>query len=46
MLLLLFVGAYNNHLEMFLDIALGYGLLNLISALAVGKYLERKGLQE
>ena len=37
------VGAYFGNLEMFVDIALGYGLLNLVGSLATGKYLERKG---
>lgn len=41
-LLLVLVGAYDRQLDMFLDIALGYGLLNLVGALAVGKYLERR----
>jgi len=45
-LFLVFIGAYKGDLAMFLDIALGYGLLNLVGAVAAGKYLERKGLQE
>ena len=45
-LFLLFIGAFQNQIDMFLDIALGYGLLNLVGALATGKYLERKGIAE
>ena len=44
-LFLVFIGAIDQKLEMFLDIALGYGLINLVGALAVGKYLEKKGLK-
>lgn len=43
-LLLALIGAAMGELEMFLDISIGYGLLNLLGALAVGKYLEEKGL--
>jgi len=42
-LLLILVGAQQGQIDMFIDIALGYGLLNLVGALAVGKYFERKG---
>lgn len=45
-LFLVLVGAFDLQIDMFLDIALGYGLLNLVGGLAVGKYLERKGLSE
>jgi len=45
-LFLVLVGAFTNQLDMFVDIALGYGLLNLVGSLAVGKYLEKKGLKE
>jgi multicomponent Na+:H+ antiporter subunit F len=41
-ILLIFVGAYNNQLPMYLDICIGYALLNLVSALAVAKYLEKR----
>jgi len=44
-LMLVFVGAMNGQIEMFLDIALGYSLLNLVGAVAIGKYLERRELQ-
>jgi len=42
-LLLVMIGVYFDQLDMFIDIALGYGLLNLVGSLAVGKYLEKKG---
>jgi len=29
---------------MFIDISIGYALLNLVGALAVTKYLEQKGI--
>jgi len=45
-LFLILIGVFNGQLDMFIDIGLGYGLLNLVSSLAVGKYLERKGLKE
>ncbi|MBI4054701.1 MAG: pH regulation protein F [Elusimicrobia bacterium] len=41
-ILLIFLGALEGRLEMFVDIALGYTLLNLVSSLAVAKYLERR----
>ena len=37
------IGTLYGRLEMFVDIAVGYSLLNLIGALAVAKYLERRG---
>ena len=43
-ILLVIIGATFSQLEMFIDIALGYGLLNLVSSVAVGKYLEKKGM--
>ena len=45
-LFLILVGTYNGQLDMFIDICLGYALLNMVGSLAVGKYLERKGLRE
>ncbi len=45
-LLLTILGSLYGRLEMFIDIALGYALLNIIGGLAVGKYLEQKGNQE
>ncbi len=40
-LLLIVVGSLYHRLDMFVDIAVGYSLLNLVGALAVSKYLER-----
>ena len=45
-LLLTILGSLYGRLEMFIDIALGYALLNIIGGLAVGKYLEQKGNRE
>ncbi|MBU3759114.1 MAG: pH regulation protein F [Candidatus Omnitrophica bacterium] len=42
-LLLVLIGAVTGHTGMFIDLSLGYGLLNLVGALAIGKYLESKG---
>jgi len=41
-ILLTILGSLYGRLEMFVDIALGYAMLNIIGALAVGKYLEQK----
>ena len=45
-LLLTILGTLYGRLEMFIDIALGYALLNIIGGLAVGKYLEQKRARE
>jgi len=45
-LLLTILGSLYGRLEMFVDIALGYALLNIIGGLAVGKYLEQKANRE
>ena len=45
-ILLTILGSLYGRLEMFVDIALGYALLNIISGLAVGKYLEQKENRE
>ena len=45
-ILLTILGSLNERLEMFVDIALGYAVLNIIGGLAVGKYLEHKGTRE
>ena len=42
--LLVLIGSYFERVDMFIDIATGYALLNLVGALAVAKYLEQKGL--
>lgn len=44
-LVLVFIGAVSGALEMLVDIALGYGLLNLVGAVAIGKYLEQRGMK-
>ena len=41
-ILLTILGSLYGRLEMFVDIALGYAMLNIIGGLAVGKYLEQK----
>ena len=43
-ILLVLIGSYFERFDMFVDIATGYALLNLVGALAVAKYLEQKGL--
>ena len=43
-ILLIVVGVYFGRGDMFIDIATGYALLNLVGALAVAKYLEQKGV--
>ena len=40
--LLVVIGTIYERLDMFVDISTGYALLNLVSALAVAKYLEHK----
>ena len=42
-LLLLVIGTANERVDMFVDIALGYALLNLVGSLAIAKYLEHQG---
>ena len=44
-LFLIFIGAYIGQLDMLLDIGLGYGLINLVGAVAIGKYLETRGME-
>jgi multicomponent Na+:H+ antiporter subunit F len=43
-ILLIVMGVYFERVDMFIDISTGYALLNLVGALAVAKYLERKGV--
>ncbi|SVE57346.1 uncharacterized protein METZ01_LOCUS510200, partial [marine metagenome] len=38
-ILLIVIGVYFERVDMFIDIATGYALLNLVGALAVAKYL-------
>jgi multicomponent Na+:H+ antiporter subunit F len=42
-MLLVIIGTLYERLDMFVDIAVGYALLNLVGALAAAKYLEYKG---
>ena len=42
-ILLVIIGTLYERLDMFVDIAVGYALLNLVGALAAAKYLEHKG---
>ncbi len=37
------IGSIYGRLDMFIDIAVGYALLNLVGALALSKYLEQRG---
>ncbi len=43
-ILLIVIGIYFERVDMFIDISIGYALLNLVGALAVTKYLEQKGI--
>jgi len=45
-ILLTILGSLNERLEMFVDIALGYAVLNIVGGLSVAKYLEQKGTPE
>ena len=42
-LLLIVIGVVYDRVDMFVDIATGYALLNLAGALAIAKYLEQRG---
>lgn len=42
-ILLALIGIYFDQLGMYIDLCLGFGLLNLVGTLAVGKYLEKEG---
>ena len=41
-LLLIVIGTVYERVEVFVDIAAGYALLNLVGVLAIAKYLERR----
>jgi len=41
-ILLVVIGAVYDRVEMFVDISTGYALLNLVSAIAIAKYLEQR----
>ena len=43
---LLVIGTMFERVDMFVDISTGYALLNLVGALAIGKFLEEQGAQE
>lgn len=43
-MLLIIIGIIYERLSMFVDIAVGYALLNLVGALAAAKYLEHRGV--
>jgi multicomponent Na+:H+ antiporter subunit F len=42
-MILVIIGTLYERLDIFVDIAVGYALLNLVGALAAAKYLEHKG---
>jgi multicomponent Na+:H+ antiporter subunit F len=42
-IMLVVIGAVYDRVDMFVDISTGYALLNLVSALALAKYLEERG---
>ena len=41
--LLVVIGTVYDRVEMFVDISTGYALLNLVGALAIAKFLEKRG---
>ncbi len=45
-ILLTVLGSQYERLGMFVDIALGYAVLNIVGGLAVAKYLEHRGTPE
>ena len=42
-ILLVVIGTVYERVEMFVDIATGYALVNLVGSLAIAKYLEERG---
>lgn len=42
-IILVLSGMLYGRLDMFIDISLGYAVINLVSSLAVAKYLENRG---
>jgi len=44
--LIVVIGTVYERVEMFVDISTGYALLNLVSALAIAKFLEERGVTE
>jgi multicomponent Na+:H+ antiporter subunit F len=45
-LVLAVIGFIYNRIDMFVDLAIAYALLNFVGTVAVGKYLERHGMEE
>ena len=43
LILLTLIGFIYNRIDMFIDIALTYALLNFVIAIVLGKYFERRG---
>lgn len=44
--ILVVIGTVYDRVEMFVDISTGYALLNLVSALAIAKFLEERGASQ
>ena len=44
--LLVVIGTLFERVDMFVDISTGYAILNLVSALAIAKFLEEKGASQ
>jgi multicomponent Na+:H+ antiporter subunit F len=42
-ILLVVIGTVFNRVEVFVDIAIGYALVNLLGSLAIAKFLEKRG---
>ena len=42
-ILLVVIGAVFDRVEMFVDISIGYALVNLLGSLAIAKFLEKRG---
>ena len=42
-ILLVVIGTFYGRVDMFVDVAIGYALLNLVGSLAIAKYLEERG---
>ena len=42
-IVLVVIGTLYERVDMFIDISVGYALLNLVGALAVAKYLDQRG---
>ncbi len=45
-ILMIILGILSNRLDMFIDICLGYVLLNLVGSLAIAKYLQEKNVAD